>query len=81
MKLSFSPTTALGYVQVAATAAIIGHPLYLYWTVTNYDAVAGLTGATAMSVAVNSIIALVKSHFTADTPSIPKPDQNTTINP
>lgn len=67
--MKFSPTTLLGYIQAIATAAIIGKPLYLYWTVTNYDAVTGLTVATAVSVAVNGVLAAVKGHFTADNKS------------
>lgn len=72
--MKFSPTTALGYLQAAITAAILWKPLYSYWFVDNYDAVAGLAGATAMTACVNSALAIARGHFTADAPSIPKPD-------
>lgn len=70
--MKFSPTTILGYLQVVATGAIIGKPLYLYWTVETYDSLAGLAAASAVTLAVNAIFAAVKGHFTADNPPSPK---------
>lgn len=81
MKTSLSPTTVLGYVRCLTAIAIVGKPLYDFYTVANWDAVKETIAATAALALVNGVLSAVQGHFQMDAPTVPKPDVQTTINP
>lgn len=70
--MKFSPTTVIGYARLVAALAICGKPVWDFYTITNYNSVAEVAGATGLLALVNGAISVVAGHFTADSAPVSK---------